>query len=113
MKTQRMLREVLSRIDGRGYPAYKELAGSWQMEGFVLFVDHVQGDPFASPSSLRVQVPAQTARFPEDLYANDTRKTALEDAIARIFAEKIRKFSARSGSGKSGALIFPSPRRRS
>lgn len=109
MKTQRMLREVLSRIDGRGYPAYKELAGSWQMEGFVLFVDHVQGDPFASPSSLRVQVPAQTARFPEDLYANDTRKTALEDAIARIFAEKIRKFSARSGSGKSGALIFPQP----
>ncbi len=107
MKTQRMLREVLSRIDGRGYPAYKELAGSWQMEGFVLFVDHVQGDPFASPSSLRVQVPAQTARFPEDLYANDTRKTALEDAI-RSGSSPPAPAPERAVSSSS-----PSPRRRS
>lgn len=109
MKTQRMLQELLSGLDGRGYPALKALSGSWQMEGFVLMVDRVQGDPFASPSSLRVLVPAGTARFPGDLFRNETRRTALEDAIARVFAKKIRKFSSRSGSGKSGELVFPVP----
>ena len=30
MQTSRDLRELLSRIDRRGYPAYKDTRGSWQ-----------------------------------------------------------------------------------
>ena len=49
MKTSADLRELLNRIDHKGYPAYKDTRGSWQFEGYVLSIDHVQGDPFAAP----------------------------------------------------------------
>ena len=39
------------------YPAYKALAGAYQFGSFVLVIDHVQGDPFASPSSLHIEIP--------------------------------------------------------
>jgi len=59
------LRKTLGRIDGRGYKAYKDIEGVYDYpEGFTLFVDHVQGDPFASPSRLRVRVTAGQAGFP-------------------------------------------------
>ena len=51
MKTSADLRELLNRIDHRGYPAYKDTRGSWQFDGYVLSIDHVQGDPFAAPSA--------------------------------------------------------------
>ena len=51
------LANTLRRIDGRGYKAYKDIEGRWQMApqqgGFTLCVDWVQGDPFASPSRCR------------------------------------------------------------
>ncbi|MEX0742626.1 MAG: ABC-ATPase domain-containing protein, partial [Phycisphaeraceae bacterium] len=53
---------TLRRIDGRGYGAYKDIAGSYEMEpGVMLYVDHVQGDPFAAPSKVRLRVDQQTA----------------------------------------------------
>ena len=50
MKSSNDLRTSLRAIDHKGYPAYKSLAGSYQFERFILTIDHVQGDPFASPS---------------------------------------------------------------
>ena len=51
------LEDILRRIDGRGYPAYKDIRGHYACRGYDLFIDHVQGDPFAAPSRLRVRVP--------------------------------------------------------
>ncbi len=39
----------------------------------TLFVDHVQADPYASPSKLRLRVPHATASFPESLFSNHIR----------------------------------------
>jgi hypothetical protein len=50
------LRDTLRRIDGKSYPCYKDLLGAWDYGRFVLYVDHVQGDAYASPSKFRVQV---------------------------------------------------------
>ena len=50
------LNATLQRINGRGYKAYNDIRGRWQCPGFVLCIDHVQGDPFAAPSRCRVQV---------------------------------------------------------
>lgn len=55
------LAAVLQRLDGKGYKAYRDIEGAWQFEGFTVIVDHVQGDPYAAPSRLRVQV---VAHFP-------------------------------------------------
>ena len=32
------------------YPAYKDTKGSYGFGSYMLSIDHVQGDPFASPS---------------------------------------------------------------
>ena len=50
MQSSTDLRSLLSRIDHRGYPAYKDTKGTYQFPGYVLSIDHVQGDPFASQS---------------------------------------------------------------
>lgn len=67
MRTSRDLLRQLRSIDRKGYPAYKSLAGSWRYERFDLSIDHVQGDPFAAPSSLSIEVPPDVAGFPESL----------------------------------------------
>ena len=53
MRTAEELQNELRGMDRRSYPAYKALAGTWQFEKYRLTIDHVQGDPFASPSSLQ------------------------------------------------------------
>ena len=58
------LRRTLGRIDGRGYKAYKQIQGSFEFPRFALHVDHVQGDPYATPSKLRVRMPMREAGLP-------------------------------------------------
>ena len=56
MRDIRVLRSILQRIDRRGYKAYEEIRGVYQDGEVVLAIDHVQGDPFASPSRVRLIV---------------------------------------------------------
>ena len=49
MRSLRDLAESLSGLDGRGYRAYKQIAGAYSAGDFQLHIDHVQGDPFAEP----------------------------------------------------------------
>ena len=65
MQTARDLQNQLRNIDHKSYPAYKGLRGSYQFEGYELHIDHVQGDPFAAPSHVRIEVPLRDAKFPE------------------------------------------------
>ncbi|HCD10468.1 MAG TPA: isopentenyl-diphosphate delta-isomerase, partial [Thermoanaerobacter sp.] len=48
--TKEDLKKKLDKIDGKGYKAYKDLEGEYEFEKFILYIDHVQGDPFAPPS---------------------------------------------------------------
>ena len=54
MQTSTDLRNLLARIDRKGYPAYKDTRGAYQFPAYVLSIDHVQGDPFAAPSKLSI-----------------------------------------------------------
>ncbi|KAK9828923.1 hypothetical protein WJX72_002803 [[Myrmecia] bisecta] len=83
--TSSQLADVLRRIDGKGYGAFKDIQGQWAFSNFSLIVDHVQSDPFAQPSRCRVQVPPEVAQIPAELYRTSTRKTALCDYITRKF----------------------------
>jgi predicted ABC-class ATPase len=99
------LRRILGRIDGRGYRAYKDLQGSYALGDVGLHIDHVQGDPYAAPSKLRLRVAQGHALIPEELFANAARARALEDFLAREVYEAIRRIARGSrGSGKSGAV---------
>lgn len=105
MKTSNDLRELLTRIDNKGYPAYKDTRGSYQFEGYVLSIDHVQGDPFAAPSKVSIHVPEKTAGFPSDLYEEKHKQIALQDYLLRKFARESETFNFKAkGSGKSGLM---------
>lgn len=108
MQSAAELKQLLDRIDHRGYPAYKDTKGQYQFQGYVFSIDHVQGDPFASPSKVSVQVKGSTAGFPEELYKGRHQRAALQDEMTRQFHRAIQKYAFRAkGSGKSG-LIFVS-----
>ena len=105
MHTSNDLRELLARIDRRGYPAYKDTRGAWQFPGYVLSIDHVQGDPFAAPSRLSIHVAGKTAAFPPQLYRLPCQRTALEDELTRQFGRQAAQASHQAkGSGHSGLI---------
>ncbi|MBM7855378.1 putative ABC-class ATPase [Desulfohalotomaculum tongense] len=105
MFTDRDLKSKLSSIDGRGYKAYKSIAGMYRFPHFQLFIDHVQSDPFAPPSRIRVRVPQDMAGFPGHLFKNYHRRAALQDYLTRQFARSISVISqGKTGSGKSGII---------
>jgi len=107
MSDQNTLRQTLARIDGRGYKAYKDIAGSYDFDRFTLFIDYVQGDPFAAPSKIRVRVPQQHAQLPDALHTNPVRRVALQDFLARTMQHAIRRVvQGRRGTGKSGMITI-------
>ncbi len=105
MNTSQELKSLLERIDRRSYPAYKDTRGAYSFPGYVLSIDHVQGDPFASPSRISIHISGQTAAFPVRLYDRPWKKTALCDTLLRLFAAQADTFSFKAkGSGKSGLI---------
>ncbi len=101
--------QKLQRIDGKSYTAYKDIAGDYFFPDFRLYIDHVQGDPFASPSRIRVRVAADRAGFPEELWNTRARQIGLEDYLARRIAGEIRKTTKGfRGTGKSGMIFIDS-----
>ncbi|PSR15813.1 ATPase [filamentous cyanobacterium CCP3] len=109
MTTQETLYDQLYRLDGQGYGAYKSLKGEYDFEDFTLCIDHVQGDPFAAPSRVRVVVPQAVAGFPQNLWEQPCRAIALADYLIRQFYRATPKHQRTSGSGKSGLIGIVRP----
>ena len=110
MKRSEDLQQLLYRIDHKGYPAYKDTAGAYQFGDYVLSIDHVQGDPFASPSKVSVTIDGTKAGFPSNMIQQKYTRTALEDALIRRFRKELEKYSFKAkGSGKSGLLSVSHP----
>ena len=74
MNTVDALVDFLKGIDGQGYKAYKGLRGTWAFPDFALHVDHVQGDPFARPSRVRVILPQEAAALEDDVLSSRSRR---------------------------------------
>jgi len=104
MRQAEDLRSELARIDGRGYKAYKDIKGTYRFDSFTLTVDHVQGDPFAAPSRVRVRMPQEVAGFPEDTFKGSgrSREIALRDFLSRRFCAACRRISRGPGGGDGG-----------
>ncbi len=105
MKNEKDLKNLINSIDGRGYKAYKTLEGNYDFGDYILFIDHVQGDPFAAPSRVRISVNKDINKIPYELFDEYHKKVAVQDFIARVFNQSINKFGERvMGSGKSGII---------
>lgn len=110
MKSSEDLRQLLVSIDHKSYPAYKSTQGTYDFGTYVLSIDHVQGDPFASPSHVSVSLSHQKAGYPAEAFATPWRKTALEDYLVRQFHQEIARYHFKAkGSGKSGLIAISRP----
>ena len=104
------LQRRLQQLDGKPYGAYHDLDTSnvgWvnNEEGFALFVERAQSDPFAPPTRCRVIVDSATAQFPANLYSNRIRSMALADYVQRALHAQCKSLGADatlSGTGWSG-----------
>ena len=60
------LKKQLLQLDGKGYKAYKDIQGKrYEGDGWLLHIDYVQGDPFASPSRIRLEMSQSKAGYKE------------------------------------------------
>src|SRR5699024_5178256 len=81
------LTRILTSIDGRGYGSFKQLKGTYDLGGCRLVVDHVQVDPYAPPSLMRLLVDRATAGLPQDLLTDRPGYVATTDFLAREVAD--------------------------
>ncbi|RLN61839.1 hypothetical protein BBJ29_003865 [Phytophthora kernoviae] len=94
------LGNVLQDLHNRNYGAYHDLERSFEFQDgssglqFALEFDHIQGDPYASPSRAHVTISALSAAFPDEMHASKTRNIALCDYLTRQFAASARRAGA-------------------
>lgn len=107
------LQEQLLKIDGKGYKAYKNIQGSvYDVNSgqYYLHIDYVQGDPFASPSRIRIEIPNESFTISDQWLVTKHRRVATEDFMARQLGEVLRQMSfQRQGTGKSGLISVDEP----
>ena len=105
MKSQAELQAKLREIDHKGYKAYKVLEGEYDFGAYRLWIDHVQGDPFASPSRVRI-VYRNQGNIPVSYFESRHRRIAVEDYLLRSLHRFLRNGDGRAakGSGKSGLV---------
>lgn len=110
MRDGERLRSEVERLDGRGYKAYKDLGGLWSLELFDLSIDHVQGDPFATPTRVSVRLSPSQSGLPASAYRSTPRRLGTAAHLARSFARAARASgSARGGTGHSGEIRMLDP----
>ncbi|SFQ39417.1 ABC-ATPase domain-containing protein [Salibacterium halotolerans] len=97
------LTQILHRIDNKGYKAYNDIKGSYSFGAFTLSVDHVQADPFASPSRIRVAVKRKSLGLGSECDETEARQTAVVD----FFAREVQKQLSRNEQMKAVVIDGP------
>ena len=95
----------LHRIDGRPYGHYRDLRGRrYALDSGDLTFEHIQGDPFAAPSRLRVDLPAALLRLPAWARHGADARRAAADFLQRALRPALAGAAGGAGSGRSGLL---------
>jgi predicted ABC-class ATPase len=99
------LSESLDALDGRSYGEYKRLARrDWSVDVFALTIEHVQGDPFAAPSRVRIEVPAEVPALALWARSSADQRRAAADFLHRALARVLAGATTRVGSGRGGRI---------
>lgn len=105
-RTHQDLYRLCLSLEGRSYKAYKALQGAFTFPDFTLVIDHVQGDPFAAPTRVRVLVPARVAGFPPELWETPSRRVGAEHYLAEQFHRHAAAYRKPRGTGHSGQILM-------
>ena len=100
------LARTLTAIDSRSYGAYKQLRGSYDLGVCRLVVDHVQVDPYAPPSLMRVIVDRADADLPEDLLSDHRGRVATTDFLARAVVRAAAELGEGVSTGAPGQEVL-------
>ncbi|SER41080.1 ABC-ATPase domain-containing protein [Salipaludibacillus aurantiacus] len=104
------LADNLKKLDGKSYRALKSIQGTYKGGFYHLYLDYVQGDPFAAPSRLRFFVPEKHTDFKTGQFNNKVRETAFKHFFAKECQKQIFKTkNPVHGTGKSGMIFIDSP----
>lgn len=113
MKDRQWLKQRLIDLENHGYGDYKGIKGYYGfIDGFSAFnlsVDYVQGDPFAAPSRICLQVSQEIAKFPAQWITDYAAQTAIADYLTRQVAQVAQSLQQKRGSGKSGRIEIAAP----
>ncbi|KAI5848892.1 hypothetical protein BZA05DRAFT_339694 [Tricharina praecox] len=107
--THQELDSFLKQIDGANYGRYKNLRSHYRWtEGLPieLFVDHVQGDPYAAPSRFRARLPMSATGIPMEVYGNSARVIAFTDYVNRQIVSLVKQWRL-DIAGSSGGYHGP------
>ena len=107
MKNYKELEKILFSMDRKSYSAYKSLKGEYKFEKYVLAIDHVQSDPYAPPSKMRVIMDRKICGIPCELTDTKDKNIAVSDFLTRNFYREIQKSGNDSaGTGGSGRIFI-------
>ena len=107
MKNYKELEKILFSMDGKSYSAYKALKGEYKFEKYILAIDHVQSDPYAPPSKMRVIMDRKICGIPCQLTDTKDKNIAVSDFLTRNFYREIQKSGNDStGTGGSGRIFI-------
>ncbi|MGF7185951.1 putative ABC-class ATPase [Desulfitispora alkaliphila] len=99
----------INTMDNQSYSRYKDLTGKFNFPNFSLYLDYIQGDPFATPTKIRARVEQVNAGFKTDLFDTQYKRIALEDFLTRQVHKAIKKIAKGiRGTGKSGIIEIDS-----
>ena len=105
MKNYRELEKMLISLERKSYSAYKSLKGEYKYDNYILSIDHVQSDPYAPPSKMRIVMPRKVSGIPEELTDTKDKEIAVSDFLTRNFYKEVRKREKGStGTGGSGRI---------
>lgn len=85
MRDLKALQRALHELDGQGYGGYKRLKGRYDLGDFRLSVDHVQVDPYAPPSKIRILCPRGWIQLPRSTADTPDQRIASADHLGRLF----------------------------
>ncbi|MDN6640057.1 MAG: ABC-ATPase domain-containing protein [Tetragenococcus sp.] len=107
MKNATELGRLLTSLDGQKYGAYKRLKGTYQFDKFRLAMDHIQVDPYAPPSKIRIIMDRDTVGIPDNLLDSKNKAIAVSDFLTRTFEQKVQAFNKKAkGSGTNGKIFI-------
>ena len=107
MKNYKELEKILFSMDGKSYSAYKSLKGEYRFEKYILAIDHVQSDPYAPPSKMRVIMDRKICGIPYELTDTKDKNIAVSDFLTRNFYREIQKNgNASTGTVGSGRIFI-------
>ena len=107
MKNYKELEKILFSMDGKSYSAYKSLKEEYKFPKYVLAIDHVQSDPYAPPSRMRIIMDRKISGIPYELTDTKEKNIAVSDFLTRNFYKEIQKNgNDSSGTGGSGRIFI-------